>query len=65
MSHCVFCLNQLEENESLLVEECSVDNISALELLKSHFEFSDVIEGQKSHFSFVFIAFLLILENPR
>lgn len=54
MSHCVFCLNQLEENESLLVEECSVDNISALELLKSHFEFSDVI---KIHKKLIFICF--------
>lgn len=66
MSNCIFCLNHLEENESLLVEECSVDNISALQLLKTHFDFSDVnLEIFLAFFKALTNFFLYILANTQ
>jgi hypothetical protein len=42
MSSCILCLNHLEESEAFQVDQCFVGNFSGLEMIKSHFEFSEV-----------------------
>lgn len=45
MACCILCLNNLDDNEALQIDECYAGSFSGREMIKSHFEFYEVSLG--------------------